>query len=61
VISKGSASSLDDLIHYHAMKKSGKGELRGHTFGSFLEAKAKGEFGEYDIESDPMMKRYLVQ
>jgi hypothetical protein len=60
VINKHSngVSSLDDLIHYHALKKSGDEQIRNHTYGSFLEAKANGEFSEYDIMEDPYMNKY---
>lgn len=51
-------SSLDNLIHYHALKKTGSQEINGHTFGSFSEAKNNGEFSEYDIMEDPYMRKY---
>jgi len=51
-------SSLDNLIHYHALKKSGSEEIKGHTFGSFSEAKQNGDISEYDIMEDPFMKKY---
>ena len=56
-----STASLDDMIHYHALKKSGNGVLRKHTLGSFKEAKKNGEFGQYDIYSDPFMAKYTVK
>ena len=42
-------SSIDDLIHYHALKKQGDQAVKKHTYGSFIEAKRNGEIGEYDI------------
>lgn len=51
-------SSLENLIHYHALKKSGNQEINGHTFGSFSEAKQNGEISDYDIMEDPFMKKY---
>jgi hypothetical protein len=41
--------TIDDLIHYHAMKKQGNQAMRGHTYASFIEARKNGEFGDYDI------------
>jgi len=51
-------SSLDTLIHYHAMKKSGNPAINDHTYGSFTKAKQDGEFDDYDIFEDPFMKKY---
>ena len=51
-------SSLDTLIHYHALKKTGDEAIKGHTFGSFTEAKQNGEIPEYDIMEDPYMRKY---
>lgn len=51
-------SSLDGLIHYHALKKTGDPRILKHTYGSFLEARANGEFDDYDIMEDPYMKKY---
>ena len=51
-------SSIDDLIHYHALKKHGDQAIKKHTYGSFLEAKKNGEFGEYDIMQDRFMRKY---
>ena len=51
-------SSLDNLIHYHALKKTGNDEIKNHTFGSFSEAKQNGDFSEYDIMEDPYMRKY---
>lgn len=50
--------SIDDLIHYHSLKKSGDESIKNHTYGSFLDAKRNGEFSEYDIMEDPYMNRY---
>jgi hypothetical protein len=44
-----SYSSLDNLIHYHAMKKTGDQRVLPHTYGSFTEARQNGDFGDYDI------------
>lgn len=51
-------SSLDNMIHYHALKKTGHPSIMNHTFGSFNEAKNNGEFSEYDIMEDPYMRKY---
>lgn len=51
-------SSLDTLIHYHALKKTGNDEIKNHTFGSFSEAKKNGDISEYDIMEDPYMRKY---
>lgn len=53
-------ASLDDLVHYHALKKSGKQMVGSSSFGSFVEAKRNGKIGEYDIETDPLMKKYTM-
>lgn len=58
VIGTGETESLDNLIHYHALKKTGKPEIAKHTYGSFLEAKKNGEFEEYNLLEDPYMKKY---
>jgi hypothetical protein len=51
-------SSLDNMIHYHALKKTGDPSIMNHTLGSFNEAKNNGEIGEYDIMEDPYMRKY---
>ena len=51
-------SSLDTLIHYHALKKSGHPSIKAHTYGSFADAKQAGEFEDYNIHEDPYMKKY---
>jgi len=61
VINKGSAESLDDLIHYHALKKTGNAQIAKHTYGSFIEAKKNGEFEAYDIMKDPYMRKYTYK
>jgi len=48
-IAKGATTSYDNLIHYHAMKKSGDPRIMNHTYGSFTDAKQNGEFEAYDI------------
>lgn len=53
--------TIDDLIHYHALKKSGNQSIKGHTYGSFIEAKRNGEFEEYDIMADPYMRKYTYK
>mmetsp|Transcript_14016 Transcript_14016/g.23813 ORF Transcript_14016/g.23813 Transcript_14016/m.23813 type:complete len:303 (-) Transcript_14016:62-970(-) len=57
-IEKGAVTSLDQLLHYHALKKSGDEQIRNHTLGSFIEAKERGEFGDYNLHEDPHMKKY---
>jgi hypothetical protein len=53
--------SFDDLIHYHALKKKGDDRIHKHTLSSFLEAKEKGEFEEYDIMKDDYMRKYTYK
>ena len=48
------------MIHYHALKKSGNSSIFNHTYGSFIEAKLKGEFPSYEIHKDPFMKKYTL-
>ena len=54
-------TSIDDLFHYHALKVSGKQEIKGHTYGSFLSAKANGELKHYNIFNDPYMNKYTYK
>jgi len=58
VINAGATQSLDNLIHYYALKKSGDERINKHTLGSFTEAKNAGEFEEYDIMKDDYMRKY---
>lgn len=51
-------SSLDNMIHYHALKKTGDPSIMNHTMGSFNDAKNNGEFSDYDIMEDPYMRKY---
>ena len=51
-------SSLENMMHYHALKKTGDERIMKHTYGSFTEAKNNGEFEEYNIHEDPHMKKY---
>jgi predicted acylesterase/phospholipase RssA len=60
VIKNGTHSSLDNVIHYHALKKSGNPSIMKHTYGSFTEAKQNGEFEDYNIHEDPYMRKYTV-
>lgn len=61
-INKGSVQSLDNLIHYHALKKTGRdARIMKHTYGSFCDAKEAGEFGDYDIMKDPFMRKYTYK
>merc|ERR1712224_361845 len=53
--------TIDDVVHYHALKKTGRDRIAGHTFGSFLEAKKRGEFQKYDIMKDPYMRKYTYK
>lgn len=57
-IKLGETESLENLIHYHALKKSGHQSIMNHTYGSFTEAKQNGEFAKYEIDEDPHMKTY---
>ena len=59
-IAKGEAQSLDDLIHYYSLKKVGSPLIKGHSYGSFLEAKERGEIPENDMSTDPYMKKYFL-
>ena len=51
-------TSIDDLIHYHALKKQGNQAIKKHSYGTFIEAKRNGEFEEYDIMQDRFMRKY---
>ena len=53
-------NSVDDVIHYHALKKKGDQRMFKHTFGSFISAKQNGEFEDYNIHEDPHMKKYTM-
>lgn len=57
----GDTNSLDDLIHYHALKKSGNKEVTNHSYGSFVKAKADGSIQDYDIMKDPYMNKYTYK
>jgi len=59
-IKKGPEGSLDDLIHYHALKKTGHPDIHKHSYGTFVEARTNGEFEKYDIFEDPYMRKYTV-
>ena len=61
VINQGPKVSLDNLIHYHALKKKGDERIHKHTLGSFLEAKEAGEFEDYDIMKDDYMRKYTYK
>jgi hypothetical protein len=52
---------MEDLIHYHALKKQGDQRMLKHSLGTFTEAKANGEFEEYDILKDDYMKKYTYK
>jgi hypothetical protein len=52
--------SLENALHYHSLKKSGDPSIFKHTYGSFVEAKANGEFGAYDIYEDELLRKYTV-
>jgi len=54
-------SSLEELIHYHALKKSGKPTVGSSSFGTFVEAKRNGHVGDYNIFEDPYMKKYTYK
>jgi len=60
-IDAGSVATWDNAIHYHALKKKGDPRIMKHTYGSFVEAKAKGEFEEYDILKDDYMRKYTYK
>ena len=54
------ANSLDDIIHYHALKKRGDQRMMKHTYGSFVDAKRNGQFEDYNIHEDPWNKHYTM-
>ena len=54
-------TTIDDLIHYHALKKTGNHGVKGHTYGSFVEAKQRGEIEDYDIMKDIYMRKYTYK
>lgn len=60
-IAAGATQSLDNLIHYYALKKSGDQRINQHTLGSFTEAKQAGEFEEYDIMKDDFMRVFTYK
>jgi hypothetical protein len=60
-INKGAAVSVDELIHYHALKKQGDKRMFKHSLGTFHESKANGEFEEYDIMKDDYMRKYTYK
>jgi hypothetical protein len=60
-IAQGPQETFDELVHYYAMKKRGDPRILKHTFGSFKEARAKGEFGEYNILEDDFMRKYTYK
>jgi predicted acylesterase/phospholipase RssA len=60
-IEKGAKTTFDELIHYHALKKQGDQRILKHTYGSFQEANAKGDFGEYNILEDDFMRKYTYK
>ena len=60
-IEKGSTTSFDHLVHYHALKKTGDARMKNHTYGSFQEAKKNGEFEDYDILKDDFMRKYTYK
>jgi len=54
-------SSLDDMIHYYSLKLTGNKQIKGHTWGSFLEAKKSNNILPYDIMKDPFMRKYTYK
>ena len=60
-IAKGPQATFDELVHYYAMKKQGDPRIMKHSFGSFKEARANGEFGEYDMFEDDYMRKYTYK
>jgi len=60
-IKMGPTTTFDNLVHYHALKKTGDERIMKHTYGSFTEAKAAGEFEEYDIMKDDFMRKYTYK
>jgi len=52
---------MDELLHYHALKKQGDPRMMKHTLGSFRDAKEAGEFEEYDILEDDYMRKYTYK
>jgi hypothetical protein len=52
-ISKGHGLSVEHLLHYHSLKKTGDTNISGMTYGDFLEAKMDGTFDKYDATTDP--------
>ena len=54
-------NSIDDLVHYHSLKKSGKPTVGSSSFGTFVKAKRDGLVGDYDIMQDPYMRKYTYK
>lgn len=48
-------------MHYFALKKRGDPSILKHTYGSFLDAKKRGEFEPYDVMADPYMRKYTYK
>jgi hypothetical protein len=62
VVAKGHGASLEHLLHYHALKKSGDNRVETITLGDFLEAKENGVFETYDYTTDPsFIKNMLME
>jgi len=59
-INKGEMQSFNELMHYHALKKSGDQRMLKHSYGTFVEALKKGEFEPYNAREDPYMAKYFV-
>lgn len=59
-VKAGEGASLENLIHYHSLKKSGDDRVKGLTLGEFIEAKLSGVFEEYNVESDPAFIKYKL-
>lgn len=60
-IKKGPTATFDDIVHYYSMKKRGDAKIKKHTFGSFQQAKANGEFDKYNIFEDIYMRKYTYK
>ena len=58
-VKKGKGVSVDHLIHYHALKKTGDTRINEMTLENFIAAKSSGFFEEHKDAS--FLKEMLSQ
>jgi len=57
-IAKGPQVNFNDLTHFYSLNKQGDKRVAKKSFNEFMEAKQAGEFEEYDMLEDKMMKKF---